>query len=97
MLAVSFCLAPRIRLDRRDSAITDRDLIAATLMVTIGAYASPVSATSQPQTADLSRQPIGSTLQGFGFCRAGEPNSHHWTIVREATTTKSVSIQGVDE
>jgi hypothetical protein len=84
MAAVNFCLAPPIRHDRRDSAIAHRALIVATLMMTIGVYASPVSATSQSQTVDLSRQPISSPPQDFEFWYAGEPDSHHWTVVRDA-------------
>lgn len=62
-------------------------------MITIGIYASPASATEQSQAVDLSRQPIGSALQDFEFWRAGQPDTNHWTIVGEAKTENSLSIQ----
>jgi hypothetical protein len=93
MPAISFCFAKRFRRDWRASAIACRHWIVAALMVTIGVFVSPVSAIAQSQTVDLSRQPIGSAPQDFEFWRAGEPDPNHWTIVREATTDHSVSIQ----
>lgn len=76
----------RTRLDQRALAIAQRHSLVAALMMTIGGYASPASGTEQPQTADLSRQPIGSALQDFEFWRAGQPDINHWTIVDEAKT-----------
>jgi len=65
-------------------------------MVTIGVFASPVSAITQSQTVDLSRQPIGSAPQDFEFWRAGEPDPNHWTIVREATSSVSIQQSGAN-
>jgi hypothetical protein len=92
MPATSFCFAKRVRRDWRASATACRHWMAA-LMVTVGVFASPVSAITQSQTVDLSRQPVGSASQDFELWRAGEPDSNHWTIEREATTENSVSIQ----
>jgi hypothetical protein len=93
MPAVGFYLAIRIRRDRRASAIACHHWIVAALMVTIGVFASPVSAIAQSQTVDLSRQPIGNAPEKFEFWRAGKPDPNHWTIVREPATENSVSIQ----
>ena len=93
MPAISFCFARRVRRDWHASATACRHWIVAALMVTIGVFASPVSAITQSQTVDLSRQPIGSAPQDFEFWRAGEPDPNHWTIVREAATDNTVSIQ----
>jgi len=65
----------------------------AALMVTIGVVTSPASAITQSQTVNLSRQPIGGAPQDFECWRAGQPDPNHWTIVRDATTENSVSIQ----
>jgi hypothetical protein len=92
MPAISFCFAKRVRSDWRASATACRHWMAA-LMVTIGVFASPVSAITQSQTVDLSRQPVGSAPQDFEFWRAGEPDPNHWTIVREAATDNTVSLQ----
>ena len=93
MPAVSPSFARRIRRVLRALAIACRYWIVAALMVTIAAVISTASATTQSQSVDLSRQPIGSAPQDFECWRAGEPDPDHWTIVREAATDNSVSIQ----
>lgn len=93
MPAISLCLARWIRREWRASAIACHHWIAAALMMTVGVFVSPVSAISKSQTVDLSRQPIGSGPEEFECWRAGEPDPNHWTMVREATTDHSVSIQ----
>ena len=42
---------------------------------------------------DLSRQQVGSPPQDFEFWRAGQIDSGHWTVVREAAGDSGVSIQ----
>ena len=93
MPAVSPSFARRIRRVLRALAIACRYWIVAALMVTIGVVTSPASAITQSQTVNLSRQPIGGAPQDFECWRAGEPDPNHWTIVRDAATENSVSIQ----
>jgi len=71
--------------------IAQRQWVAAVLIMSIGGYSSP--ALTQSQMVDLSRPPIGSALQDFEFWRAGQPDPDHWSIVREASTEDSLSIQ----
>jgi hypothetical protein len=42
---------------------------------------------------DLSRQQVGSPPRDFEFWRAGQIDSGHWTVVREAAGDSGVSIQ----
>ena len=85
-------LFPR-RLRRRSSAKAFHRSAAVALMLAICAVAATEPANAQSQTIDLSSQPIGAPPQDFEFWRAGEAEPDHWTVVRDAASDSSVSIQ----
>ena len=96
MPAINPLFSGRLRTDWRRSAEAFHRWAAVALMMVICVVAATDPANAQPQTIDLSGQPIGAPPQDFEFWRAGERDSDHWTVVRDAATDRSASIQRSD-
>ena len=91
MTAINHLFPQRLR--RRSSAKAFHRSAAVALMLAICAVAATEPANAQSQTIDLSSQPIGAPPQDFEFWRAGEAEPDYWTVVHDAASDSSVSIQ----
>jgi hypothetical protein len=96
MPAINPLFSVRLRIDWRNSAKAFHRSVVGALMLVICAVVAADRASAQSQTIDLSGQIVGSPPQDFEFWRAGEAEIGHWTVVRDAATDSSVSIQRSD-
>ena len=93
MPAIRPLFSERLRTDWRRSAKPFHRLASVALMLVTSAVAATEPANAQAQTIDLSSPPIGAPPHDFEFWRAGAAEPDHWTVVRDAASDSSVSIQ----
>jgi hypothetical protein len=96
MPAINPLFSGRLRTDWRRSAEAFHRWAAVALMLVICAVAATDPAKAESHMIDLSDQPVGSPPQDFEFWRVGEADLGHWTVVRDAATDSSASIQRSD-
>jgi hypothetical protein len=88
----SFARSKYSQLDRYLTATTLDGAVTLVVLLIVG-VGSAIAASASSLTIDLSRQQVGEPPRNFEFWRAGEADSEHWKVVREASADGGMSIQ----